>query len=159
MKKKQFKKVKVSRKKINTCLHRINAEINNLLKNLRRYTPTNVSSKNLPLFSKKILENMKDEGLCQNIFFLQDSISKETVDKRIGLAAESIANWVFMTFGIQKKYIEGEVLQINKTDIDKFVIPGLLTEDLPSVISLRITQPGFKSKDFEIAKPLAEILK
>jgi len=159
MKKKQFKKVKVSRKKINTCLHRINAEINNLLKNLRRYTPTNVSSKNLPLFSKKILENIKDEGLCQNIFFLQDSISKETVDKRIGLAAESIANWVFMTFGIQKKYIEGEVLQINKTDVDKFVIPGLLTDGLPSVISVRITQPGFKSKDFEIAKPLAEILK
>jgi len=158
-KKKQNKKNKVYLREIKRSMHCVNSEIKNLLKNLKRSIPTKNTSKKQPLFSDKIIQNIKEDGLCQNIFFLQESLAKETVDKRVSLAAESVANWVFTTFGIQKKYVEGEVLQIKKSELDKFIIPNSHAEPLPPTISVRITQPGFQYKGIEFAKPLAEVLK
>ncbi len=157
-KKKQNKKNKAYLKELKRSMVRVNSEIKNLLKNLNRSIPTKKKLKKQPLFSDKIIQNIKEDGLCQNLFFLQESLAKETVDQRISLAAESVANWVFTTFGIQKKYVEGEVLQIKKSELDKFIIPNPHAEPLPPTISVRITQPGFQYKGIEFAKPLAEIL-
>lgn len=159
MKKNTYKKTKGSSEKIRKSMRRINKEINTLLHNLSRSAAIQAASKKQDLFSNKIIESIKEEGLCQNIFFLQDALARETVDKKINLAAESIASWVFTTFEIKKKFIEGEVLQISKSELDKFIIPDHFSEPFPPTISVRITQPGFQYKGAEIAKPLVEILK
>jgi hypothetical protein len=158
MKKMRPRKSKITEVKIKQSIRRVNSEINNLLKNLKRHIPEKKTVKNKRLFSSEIIKDIKREGLCQNISFLQDSLAKETLDKRVNLAAESIGNWIFATFEIKKRFVEGEILQIKKSEIEEFTIPNLSSHPLSSTVSIKITQPGFQHKGIEIAKPLAEIL-